>query len=217
VRLDHVRLSLTTGAGTLKGLSVGNPKGFASGEAIDLGSVSIKIDTQSVTGAGPIVINDITVEKPKVIYEVIAGGANNLDTLSQNTRNYAASYQPAPEEKTTRRAARNNAAGPVDSAGVKNGGRKMIIDSLTITGGDVAVIHPLLQGRKVSTALPDIHLTDIGRKEGGATPAEITQLVISAITRNATQAAAKSVTRGLGNISTSGGRIGDKVRGLFGR
>ncbi len=217
VHLDSVKLSLTTGEGALKGLSVSNPSGFPSGEAINLDSVSVKIDTSSVTGTGPVVINDITIEKPKVLYEVAGGGANNLDTLSQNARSYAASYEPAPKEKSSKGATTNEAASPVDSAGVKNGGRKMIIDSLTITGGDVAVIHPLLQGRKVSTTLPDIHLKDIGRKEGGATPAEITHLIISEITKSATEAAAKSVTRGLGNITNSGGKIGGKVKGLFGR
>ena len=51
----------------------------------------------------------------------------------------------------------------------------------------------------------------------GATPAEITQLIINAITRNATQATAKSVEQSLGNLSTSGGKIGGKIKGLFGK
>ncbi len=211
VNVDGVRLSLTTGEGTLKGLSIGSPPGFTAKQSIYFGVISMRIDTQSLAGDGPVVINDITIDKPKITYEVTPSG-NNLDTLARNARDYASGPQAREQRSAPAATAGSKSGRPGD---VASSNRKLIIDSLTITGGEVATIHPMLRGRKVSTDLPSIHMTGIGRSEGGATPAEIAQLVVNEITRGAAQAAAKDMTRKIGNIDSSG--IGSGIKGLFGK
>ena len=58
----------------------------------------------------------------------------------------------------------------------------MIVESLVVSNGTVSVSHPLLKGKKLSSALPTIRLKDIGKgKKGGATPAEVIDKVMDAI------------------------------------
>ena len=54
--------------------------------------------------------------------------------------------------------------------------------------GKVGVSATFLQGKELSASLPTIHLKDIGKKEGGATPAEVADQLMTAITKSATSA-----------------------------
>src|SRR3982750_4341374 len=141
VRVSNVKLSLTTGEGSMGKLRVGSPAGYKSDKTIDLGAVSISIDTSSLVGTGPVVIRDITIDKPDVTYEVVGDG-NNLQTIARNAQKYADSLHGTTPA---------DAPAPPPSPGKKSGGkapeRKLIIDSLSVRDGNVTVIHPLLQGR----------------------------------------------------------------------
>jgi len=49
VSLLYADVSLTSGEGTLKKLVVGNPKGYSTPSAIELGEIHVQIDTSTVT------------------------------------------------------------------------------------------------------------------------------------------------------------------------
>src|SRR6516165_5920555 len=49
VTLSSADVSLTTGEGRLTGLVVGNPKGYATPSAFELGDVNVALDTSTVT------------------------------------------------------------------------------------------------------------------------------------------------------------------------
>jgi hypothetical protein len=224
VRLDSVKLSLTSGEGSLSGLSVGSPAGFSASKALYLGAVSVKIDTNSIAGNGPIVIRQIVIEKPQVTYEFTTSGDSNLQTIARNTQTYAASFAGKTGNPPATLAASNTSSAP---------GRKVIIDSLTINDGQVSITHPLLQGRQLDAPLPAIHLSNIGKSEGGATPAEVAKLVLGAISQDATQVAKTSVTQILGNLNLGAikdvpggvvngatgtlGKAGGQIKNLFGQ
>src|SRR5690606_33160044 len=87
VTVDKVDLSLTSGEGSIAGILVGNPEGFATAQALSVGRVSVKVDTGSLTSL-PIVIKEIVVEAPSVTYERGAGGGN-LERIQQNVTRYA--------------------------------------------------------------------------------------------------------------------------------
>ena len=44
VTLNEVKIEATSGAGALRGLTVGNPAGFKTSSAFELGQISIKYD-----------------------------------------------------------------------------------------------------------------------------------------------------------------------------
>lgn len=216
VQLDDVEVSPTSGQGAMRGLFVGNPKGFATESAFKLGVISVKLDVGTLT-EDTIVINEIIIDKPEVTYEVASGGSN-IDALKRNVNAYAGT-------------------GKKGAAGKESGGDgpKLVIDKLRITGGVVNVSAAMLKGKKLSAPLPTIELTDIGKKKGGASPGEAIEQVIERVS----QSVGKSVaTLNLGDVlggagkealdkATSGtkgateaiekgtGEIGDALKGLM--
>ncbi len=220
VTLSSVKLSLTSGEGSMGGLSVGNPPGFAASKSVYLGSVSVKLDTNSVRGTGPIIIRSIAIEKPQVTYELNNGGDSNLQTLARNAQAYAASAAGKQSADT----------GPGGSSA--SPGRKIIIDDLIIRDGQISVSQEMLKGKQLSAPLPVIHLTNIGKDEGGASPAEVAQKILGTLTSEAGKVAASNLINQLAPVkdiggavgdaisgagTTSAGKVGDKAQGLLGR
>jgi hypothetical protein len=207
VKLDQVKIGLASGDAALAGLSVGSPAGFASDKSLYLGNIAVKIDTSSLAGDGPIVIKDINIEKPQITYEVDNKGENNLKTLMRNTQAYAASFGGGKNKAKKPEAVEN-----------KQPGRKIVILNLTVQGGQISITQAMLKGKKLSANLPLIHLTNIGKSEGGATPAEVTQKVLGAITESASKIASSSLAKELGaNLSGAASDAEDQVKGLLGK
>ena len=77
-----MELDLTSGKGALRGLKVGNPEGFETPSAFQLGAISIKVDTGATSGE-KIVISEIVIDKPDVTYE-LGGGGSNIDAIQKN-------------------------------------------------------------------------------------------------------------------------------------
>lgn len=198
VSLKSAKIKIADGAGTLEGLTVGNPAGFIVKQALVLEGVDISIDPASVRGNGPVIIKRVVMSKPKITYEVLSSGSTNLDVIK---RHATAEVKDSEETKTT--------------------ARKYIIEDLYIQGGAIVISHPLLQGKTLSENLPTIHLRDIGKSKGGATPGEIAAKVASAIESSATKVSAPDLNRQLdqlkGIANTGAGKVTDKVKGLFGR
>jgi hypothetical protein len=108
----------------------------------------------------------------------------------------------------------------------------------------MSVTAGLLEGRKVSAGLPDIHMRDVGKGKGGATPAEVAQALIAQIEQSATKAVGtidggalmkqlqgtlkidpQAIQRGLGGVTGGAASEGQKLleqggqglRGVLGR
>lgn len=216
VKLDSVKIAITSGEGSLNGLSVANPKGFASAKALYLGLISIKLDTSSITGGGPIVIREIVIEKPQVTYELANDGGSNLQTIQKNTVAYARASSGGGGNASSG----GNAGGASNASG---GGqeRKIIINDLYIRDGQIGISQALLQGKTFSAGLPTIHLTNIGKDKGGATPAQVAEQILGSITSTASKVATAELTKQLGSIKglTGGaaGGVSDQMKGLLGR
>jgi uncharacterized protein involved in outer membrane biogenesis len=197
VKVDRVSLEPTQGLLTLTGLELGNPKGFKTERALALGNVKLQVEVRSLTE--PVVhIREIAVEQPAVTYEY-ASGTSNLDVIQRNVETYVTQWSNAPQPKDK-----------------PNSARKLIIDHLIIRGGKVGVSSAALQGKPMVLPMADIHLTDLGRDSGGATPAQVAQKVVAAVTQAVKRAtfgvqldgAMDSVKRGVGQAV-------DAVKGLF--
>jgi hypothetical protein len=191
VTLNEVDVSTTSGEGALKGLNIGNPDGFKTDKAFGLGLVSVKMDTGTIT-SDTIVIKEIVVQAPDITYEIGTGGSN-LDKLKENADAYV--------KVATGGGGGSSSADSAD-------GKKLIIENLYIREARMNVSATFLGGKKFGATLPEIHLTDIGKDDGGAGPGEIADQVISAITDSATGALsgidfgdmANKVTEQLGNV-----------------
>jgi len=191
VTLDEVKISVTSGKGTLRGLTVGNPEGFKTDSAFRLGEISMTLDTGSIT-QNPIVIKEIVVSAPEVTYEVGSGGTN-IDAIQRNINAYLG---PGKGKKGEKSPSEEGEEGP-----------KLVIENFYVRNGQVNVSATILQGKKMSAALPDLHLKDIGKDKGGAKPGEVVEKVIASIG----QAASKAVgTLNIDNV------LGTAKKGLTG-
>ena len=197
VTLSSVDLSLDSGAASLNGFRMGNPAGFKTDKAMSFGKVSIKIDTGSLT-SDVIVIKEVVITGPDITYESGDGGSN-FDVIQKNVDAYAKSLGAG------------GGAGDKKSA-KEEGGKKIIIEHLYVRDGKVALNSPLLLGKTVSVPLPDIHLKDIGKKEGGASPGEVVNEVITAVQDAATKSVASLNIKGL--VGDVGKAVESQLKGV---
>lgn len=167
VSVAEVKIDLQGGSGSISGLNVGNPKGFAAPHIFKLGSISTKIDTASLT-ENPIVIDELVISAPQVYYEIDKTGASNLDALK---RNLAASA-PADSSKQA------------EKASSSDDDLKMVIRRLVVEKGQANMRIAALGDKQQSVNLPRIALTDVGKKSGGATALEVAQLLSNTMLKN---------------------------------
>lgn len=230
VTLKSVKIGIREGSGELNTLAVKNPKGFSSADAITLGDIKVALDLSTLQ-SDTIVIKDVTILQPSVLYEY-AGGGGNLQALQKNVQSYAAKFSGGKTEP-------NKSAGDPGQSASKQPEKKVIIENLVIRDGKVAATHQALQGRTISAPLPTIQLKDIGKDKGGATPAEVAEKVIGAISAQASRVATAELQKQAGDLlknqaggllggatggstggatgGTSGGSATDKLKGLLGK
>lgn len=181
IKLRSVHLSLLSGAGTFKGLVVGNPEGFKMPSAINIGEATLALKPGSLL-SDKLIIKTINVQAPEITFETDLKH-NNLSKILSNVQGAKSSVEKSvarPQEPSQPKAAKP--------------ARKLQVDEFVITGGRV---HVNVTGLVVGTAtipLPEIHLKDLGEGPDGITPAELTQLVLEAVKTKAEQAASGAVT-----------------------
>jgi uncharacterized protein YacL len=181
IKLQSVSLSLLSGAGTIKGLLVGNPEGFKTPSAISVGEVTLALKPGSLL-SDKIVIKTINVQAPEITFETDLRH-NNLSKILSNLQEATggAGKEPAkPQEPSQSKEAKP--------------AKKLQVDEFVITGGRIHVSATgLIQGTAM-IPLPDIRLHDLGTGPDGITPAELTRIVLEAIETKAAQAASGAVT-----------------------
>ncbi len=154
VSIGGVGLSLLSGEAKLKDFYLGNPKGFKSPQAMSVRSIYVDVDEKSLTG-DMIIIDKIEVDAPEITYEK-AGSTDNFKALLSNIQGTAA------KEKASGKPSKETGAG-----------KKLLIRDFMITDGKVTLAASILGGKGVSAKLPEIQLKDLGKEEGGASPAEV--------------------------------------------
>jgi hypothetical protein len=174
VKLDSVHLSILSGSGKIKGLLVGNPSGFKTPSAIQVGSASLSLRPGSVL-SDKVVIKSIRLEQPEITFETGIKG-NNLRQLLANV---------------------DSATGGADQSNPKAASktqRKLEVDDFVISGAKVHVSVTALGGQSATLPIPEIHLTGLGQGPDGITAAELTKLVLQEVEKNATQVATTAIT-----------------------
>jgi hypothetical protein len=208
VHVDNVKIKLTDGAGTISGLTIGNPKGFDARSAFALGAIETQIDIASLTKQ-PIVIDQVIVRKPQVFYEMNKDRQGNLNELYKNI-------------------SASTGGGAPSQTAAKGSEPKIIIRHFQLADATVeANVVPL--NAKYSLKLPTIQLENLGGKNG-ATPSEIAKQVLDTITQRALavvkQAGIDEKVQALkskvqGTVGTKAreaeGRVKEKLKGLLGK
>lgn len=152
VKVDAVNISVRDGKGSIRGLEIGNPAGFASGRAARLGEIRVAIDPSTFTSK-VVRIHELAIEAPQINYERGSKGAN-IDAIARNIEAYM------------KKAAEGDGGRKPDRAQK----RRFIIDKVTIRGTRVA-----MQG--VGFDLPHVELRDVGKRQDGLTASEVASVV----------------------------------------
>jgi len=79
VTVDKASISILNGNGTIKGITIHNPKGFSDNPAVQLKQIGLKMKLSSLL-SDTIVIKNIRIQKPEVYFEQKMSGSN-LNTL----------------------------------------------------------------------------------------------------------------------------------------
>jgi uncharacterized protein involved in outer membrane biogenesis len=208
IKLDAVSLSLLSGSGKVKGLVVGNPEGFKTPSAIQVGLASLALQPSSIF-SDKVVIKSVNVQAPEITFET--------DLKQNNLSKIVANLQAATGGS-------GQATKPAEPSKEAKAGKKLQVDDFLISGGKIHVSVTALGSQSTTVPLPEIHLTDLGKGPDGITAAELANRVLSAIEKEAVKASGSAVasltkdaanlTKGLG--TNAAGTIDSVTKGIGG-
>jgi hypothetical protein len=163
IRVSSVSIRLADEKGEISGLTVANPHGFSSPHVFRLGNISAKIEARSVTSS-PIIIDEIRISSPQVVYELNQELASNILVLKKNIQDSAA----ASKKKT---AEENKSSGKEI---------KIRIKKLVMEQGNIEARVSALNTKPQSVTLKHFEMTDVGGHDG-ATPSRIAEDILTAL------------------------------------
>ncbi len=189
VRLGSADISPFSGGGRLSQLFVGNPEGFKTPSAIQMGDIKVGVKVSSVL-KDVIVINEINIQAPEITLEGGLSG-NNLSKILDNVSGADEKQKAAPA-----------------ATGAKKE-KKFCVKELVIDGGKInlSLDMSILGGKPATIPLPSIHLQNIGTEDNGVTAAELVKDIMKPLLDGVLDAAKKEIAsggKGLENLGKGG-------------
>lgn len=170
ISVKAVSVGLLRGKFGITDLVIGNPEGFKTPEAIRLGQVTVAVKMASVFSK-VLVIDRIYVGGPEITYEVGLKGSNIGAIQEKAAPSTPTEEQPEPAKQPAKEA------------------KKVQINDFLVESGRIHVSTVGMAGHAMTIPLPTIHLTDIGKESGGASPKEVVAKVFGAIGSTVSSAA----------------------------
>ena len=160
--VDSADVEVFAGTFAMSGLNIANPAGYSSPHFLNMGDASVAVSLatlrQPTITMPHLTLSDIDVYLDK------SGGAANYKVILDNLKKLESGEKPPSSEP--------------------GGGRKIIIDTLTISGTTVhlASVPGLSQALgDVKVQVPTIEMTGVGSKDGGMTTAELVKLIVQTV------------------------------------
>ncbi len=167
VSVGNIELSLTEGLCVVSDVEIGNPEGFDGDYAMRLDKISVVLDTDSLQ-SDVLVMKSVNITGAS-LHTIVKGTSDtNFKKIMDNID--AALGPQAPVSETDE--------------------FRMIIDKLDFVDADVSVSSAVLG--ETALTIPDIHLTDIGRKSNGATAGEVAKQLLAPISKRVLSALLKA-------------------------
>ena len=212
VNLEGFSLHPTTGEAAIRKITIANPQNYKMPYLFELNNISVKVDIKSLT-SDTVIIEDITVDKPAITYEMLSLTQNNIKEIQNNVNSYLNKSSSNDKAETT---------SETDSAD-QSAGKKVIIRHLAIND---ATLSAAAGDKDVSITLPDITMNNIGddSKKAGSNIPQVIAKILNKILTTATQ---NVVSQKLGdlksvaeeNLNSVVGGVKDRVKelGIFGK
>lgn len=169
VEAKSVTSHFLRGAIQIEGLSVGNPAGYLSPEAIEIGKIAVSVKPLSLL-SNKIEVNEIYIEGMKVDFEPdILKATSNLNELLNNIKKFTAKAPADGKDAKTE-----------DQKAEKAANKQIFIKHLATKDTEISVSSSLLK-QKVSVPLPNAELNDIGGKSVAETIMEMFEKLLKDI------------------------------------
>jgi hypothetical protein len=196
VTLAGATISPLNGSGTLKGLVVGNPKGWSENNICSLGKIHVSVQPFSILG-DHIVVNEVLIEAPEFNYETKLVASNVADLL-KNIEKFTGAKDAQP--------ATTKSGKPI----------KFEVKKFRLKNGKVRLgVGPAA----LKLPMPPIALDNLGTSDGGITPDQLVFAVMKTVTGSIVSATTKAV----GEIGKTNGaavegakKAVEGIKGLFG-
>jgi hypothetical protein len=201
VRLQQAAFSPFTGRLTLQGLHVGNPEGFKTPGLFELDALDIDVDMTTLFKP-VVVITEIRIAAPEITYEWAIKNSN-IGALLDQLNSKSAAPEPTP-------------AAPA-AAPAPEGGKKVVIAKLTISGARVHAAVKALGGHAPALPLPVIELANIGGKDKdaqGVTLLEALRKILGALLTGVTDVVSGAGKLAVDGVKAVGGVAMDGVKAV---
>ncbi len=186
VNLTGFKFRPLSGFVEIDGLTVANPTGYSAPNLFSLGSIKVKLNVKSLM-TDTIVVEDITVTKPEITYEMPDFTTSNVMQIQENIAKNTASSSKV-----------ENVEEAEIKTEVSEKGKFVVIRKVLVEGGALSAITPLQKNETALTLnMPAIELTGIGEERKGVSISESITTIFNKILFNATSV----VTSALGNAS----------------
>ena len=160
VEVEGVKITLTEGRGEFQGITIKNPPGYASENAIHLGQIHLQLEPASLTNE-VIVIKELLVDGAKLTAEHKGLADVNLQQIYTNmtTGSIRTPKQPAP-----------STARP---------DLRFMLEKVSFTNLSLDVLSEEFGERKLNMA--DIHLNNLGDRQQGLTAEELANALLTPV------------------------------------
>jgi hypothetical protein len=155
ISVASVSISPLNGSGTIRGLSIGNPEGFTAENIMQLGEITVSLNTSSLL-SDVIEITEITVVEPVITYETKIT-TDNIRALLANLP---------------------STSGEVGDDVAVDSGKGLIINEFNLNGAQLNLIASIIEQ---SVVLGDIQLRDIGTENQAATVSQALEKILGAV------------------------------------
>lgn len=181
VRVGSVSIRAGQGMGTICKVRIGNPPGFKTKHALSVAQIELSLDVASLA-RDVVIIRKLAIHAPDVVYEQ-GKAMTNFDAI----HNHISAYAGSPRKTKT------------------GGGKRLIVEELTVRGATARVSSATLLGQTVSLALPDFSLYNLGKDKGGILPGELGKEIVQALKQKL------AASMGVHALATSVAQVLDKA------
>lgn len=164
VGLQSVSISPFSGSLEIKGLSVANPKGYLSGNALAISRFYVNMNLKSIF-SDKIIINEVLIENVAIDLEPSVSKGSNLQEINDNISAYTATEKTQEKEPAQK--------------GEQKPEKKVVIKHLLVQNGTITISSSLLKNN-IKLPMPKIEMRDIG-ENGNQSAADILQTVFNQI------------------------------------
>jgi uncharacterized protein involved in outer membrane biogenesis len=184
VAVGAADISTRTGEGSLTSFSIHNPDGFKADHAFAAQRISMTLDESSLN-TDQVIVTEMTIESPKINYEV-AGKGNNFQVIRDHIKKHLAETSKQGYESELDK-------------------KQVIINDFYIKNGTINVTAPSVSSQSYHVVLPDIHMHHLGKNQGPGNVPLIMEQIMNVITQDVMNAVGQVTLENFGKMLLQGG------------